>query len=136
MADMKKWIPIVLMLMTALAVFVYRTIDKPFFITDAESLVITSGSSGESIVVTDAGDIGHITNIICDMSYSKGGKDDSDGWSYSLKWLDKDGNTIEALALSGDGSTVIRDGYYYKVKGTGYAVIDLEFIASMFDGGN
>ncbi len=133
---MKKWIPFVLALMMSFAVFAYRTIEKPFFITDAESLVITSGSSGESITVTDAGDIGHITNIICYMSYSKGGKVDSDGWSYSLKWLDEDGNTIEALALLGDGSTVIRDGYYYKVKGTGYAAIDLEFIDTLFDSGN
>ena len=132
---MKKWTALILALLLAFCLFGCSADETSFEITGAESLVITSGSSGESITVTDAGDIGHITDSVCGLSYSKGGKVDSDGWSWSLIWLDKDGNTIEALTLLGDGTTVIRDGYYYKATGTG-AGIDLEFIDGLFDSSN
>ena len=133
---MKKLTATILALALAFCLLGCSAKETTFEVTGAESLVITSGDTGERITVTDAGDIKHITDSVCGLSYSEGRKADSDGWGWSLKWLDKDGNTIEALALSCDGSTVIRDGYYYKVKDTGCAVIDLEFIDTLFDSGN
>ncbi len=130
---MKKRTAIFLAAVLVFCLFGCSSDETVFEITGAESLVITSGSTGDSITVTDAGDIGHITDSVCGLSYSKGSKVDSDGWSYSLKWLDKDGSTIESLTLLGDGTTVIRDGYYYKANSTDTA-IDLEFIAALLGG--
>ncbi len=132
---MKKRTAIILMLALAFCLFGCSAKETTFEITGAESLVVTSGSTGESVTVTDAGDIKHITDSVCGLSYSKGGKADDDGWGYSLKWLDRDGSAIETLTLLGDGTTVIHDSCYYKAKGTGSA-IDLEFIAGLFGGSN
>ena len=131
---MKKWTVLILALLLAFCLFGCSADETSFEITGAESLVVTSGDTGESITVTDAGDIKHITDSVCGLSYSEGGKADDDGWGYSLKWLDRDGSAIETLTLSCDGTTVIHGGCYYKTKDG--SAIDLEFIAGLFGGSN
>lgn len=128
---MKKWTAIILTLALAFCLFGCSAKEKTFETTGAESLVITSGYNGESITVTDAGDIKHITDSVCGLSYSRGDKVDSDGWSYSLKWVDKDGGTIEFLVLLGNG-TVIYDDHYYAPTAANRS-IDFDFIAGLFD---
>ena len=102
-----------------------------FEIADAASLTVRSGITGESIDMTDAEDISYITDNISALTFSKGDKVDSDGWSYFLCWKDENGNEIEEMALTGDGCTVIYDGHYYKSM-TVDGEIDLLFLERQF----
>lgn len=104
---------------------------KTFEIPDAEKLMVMSGSTGESIDITDKDDIKYITDNICALKYSNKGKVDSDGWSYFLQWFDENGEVIEKLTLTGDGYTVIYDGCFYKGMEADYE-IDLQFLEDMF----
>ena len=129
---MKKIIAMVLCLVLALSIVGCGKNDtKTFEITGAEKLTVMSGETGKSIEITNANDIKYITDNINALKYSKGEKVNSDGWSYALQWIDKDGKTIDSLSLLGDGYTVISDGYYYKGMLVDYE-IDLEFLENQF----
>jgi len=84
-----------------------------FEIKDAAKINVTSGNTGKSVDVTDADSIQYITDNINGLTYSKGKKVNSDGWSYALIWYDKDGKEQKKLTVL-NAYTVIFDGRYYK----------------------
>ena len=103
---------------------------KTFDIGKASKLVITSGSNGESVEVTDAECIKQITDNFNALKFKDEGKIDRDGWSYLISWLAEDGSCIEKITALGDGS-ITYGGHYYTVEGSGDK-IDLEYIESAF----
>ena len=129
---MKKFISLVLALVCVLGLVGCSSEPKTFEITGAEKLTVMSGSTGESIDITNADDIKYITDNINALKYSKGEKVNSDGWNYDLQWFDQTGEIIEKLVVWGDGYTIIYDGYYYKGMSVDYE-IDLSFLDSQFE---
>ena len=121
---MKKTFAIVICL-----VFILSLIGcgkKSFEIVGADKLTVFSGTTGESIEITNTDDIKFITDNINAQNYSKGGKVHSSGFSYALQWFDKDGKMIDSLTLL-DGYTVVYDGYYYKGMSIDFAFLDSQF---------
>ena len=128
---MKKYLSLVLILLFVCSLVSCSSNYKTFEIEEAETLTVFSGSTGESIDITDSDDIKYITDNITALNYSKGGKLNADGFSYSLQWYDQNGKLIESIALFGDGCTIAYDGRYYKGISVDYE-IDLPFIESLF----
>ena len=128
---MKRFMALLLAVICMLGLICCAPTRLTFEITDAQSLTITSGTTGEIAEVTDAADIRYITDNINALTFSKNGRLDSDGWSYALRWFDGEGVMIESVTLLGDGYTIIFDDHYYK----GMEIddqIDLAFLESQF----
>ena len=102
-----------------------------FEIVDAAKLTVTSGNTGEKVEITDTESIRYITDNINSLTYSKGDKVSSDGWSYALTWYDKDGNEQKKLTVLNE-YTIIYDGRYYKGMETDYE-IDMAFLEKLFE---
>ena len=128
---MKKYLSLVLVLIILCSLVSCSSNPKTFEIADAEKLTVFSGSTGKSIDITDSDHIKYITDNITALKYSKGGKVNADGFTYSLQWYDINGTLIESLTLFGDGYTIAYDGRYYKGMSADYE-IDLPFIESLF----
>ena len=130
---MKQLMTLVLALVYMLGLVSCSSKPKTFEIVGAERLTVRSGTTGESIDITNVDDIKYITDNINSLKYSKGKKVNGSGWSYSLQWFDQNGAIIEKLILFGDGYTINYDGYYYKGMSADYE-IDLSFLDSQFAG--
>ena len=102
-----------------------------FEIGDAAKITVTSGTTGEQVEITDTESIRYITDNINGLSYSKGEKVNSDGWSYAMIWYDKDGNEQKKLTVLNE-HTVIFDGRYYEGMEADYE-IDLTYLAKLFE---
>ncbi len=102
-----------------------------FEIGDAAKIIVSSGTTGTQVEITDTENIQYITDNINGLTYSKGEKVNSDGWSYALIWYDKDGNELKKLTVLNE-NTVIFDGRYYKGMEADYE-IDLAFIEKLFE---
>ena len=72
-----------------------------------------SGNTGQSIEIRDAGSIQYVTDNIYGLTYSRGEKVNSDGWSDGLTWSDENGNEVEKVTVLNE-YTIIYDGRYYK----------------------
>lgn len=102
-----------------------------FEIGDAAKLTVTSGNTGEKVEITDTESIRYITDNINGLTYSKGDKVSSDGWSYALTWYDKDGNEQKKLTVLNEYTTIY-DGRYYKGMEADYE-INLSFLEKLFE---
>lgn len=102
-----------------------------FEIGDAAKIIMSSGTTGTHVEITDTENIQYITDNINGLTYSKGEKVNSDGWSYALIWYDKDGNEQKKLTVLNE-NTVIFDGRYYKGREADYE-IDLAFLEKLFE---
>lgn len=102
-----------------------------FEIGDAAKIIVYSGTTGEQVEITDTESIQYITDNINGLTYSKGEKVNSDGWSYALIWYDKDGNEQKKLTVLNE-YTVIFDGRYYEGMEADYE-IDLTYLAKLFE---
>ena len=102
-----------------------------FEIGDAAKIIVSSGTTGTQVEITDTENIQYITDNINGLTYSKGEKVNSDGWSYALIWYDKDGNEQKKWAVL-DEYTIIFDGRYYKGAEADYE-IDLAFLKDLFE---
>ena len=102
-----------------------------FEIGDAAKIIVSSGTTGTQVEITDTENIQYITDNINGLTYSKGEKVNSDGWSYALIWYDKDGNEQKKLTVLNE-NTVIFDGRYYKGMEADYE-IDLAFLKDLFE---
>jgi len=110
---MRKYISLIVVLVYVLSLGGCSK-SKTFEIPETEKLTIISGTTGESIDITDLDDIKYITERINGVEYLKESKVNGSGWSYGLSWINENGETVEKLTLQGDGYTIIYDGYYYK----------------------
>ena len=102
-----------------------------FEIGDAAKIIVSSGTTGTQVEITDTENIQYITDNINGLTYSKGEKVNSDGWSYALIWYDKDGNEMKKLTVLNE-YTVIFEGCYYKGTEVDYE-IDLTFLEKLFE---
>ena len=102
-----------------------------FEIGYAAKIIVSSGTTGTQVEITDTQNIQYITDNINGLTYSKGEKVNSDGWSYALIWYDKDGNEQKKLTVLNE-NTVIFDGRYYKGMEADYE-IDLAFLEKLFE---
>ena len=100
-------------------------------IGDAAKIIVSSGTTGEQVEITDTESIQYITDNINGLTYSKGEKVNSDGWSYALTWYDKDGNEQKKLTVLNE-YMVIFEGRYYKGIEADYE-IDLVFLEKLFE---
>jgi len=101
-----------------------------FEIQGAAKITVTNGNTGKSIGITDADSILYVTDNINGLTYSKGDKVNSDGWSYTLTWSDEDGNEVEKLTVLNE-YTIIYDGRYYKGMEADHE-LDLVFLEELF----
>ena len=102
-----------------------------FEIPDAAQITVISGNTGKSVGITDADSIQYITDNINGLTYSKGEKVNSDGWSYGLTWFDGGGNEVEKVTVL-DEYTIIYKGRSYKGMDADYE-IDLVFLKDLFE---
>ena len=102
-----------------------------FEIGDAAKIIVSSGTTGTQVEITDTESIRYITDNINGLTYSKGEKVNSDGWSYALILYDKDGNEQKKLTVLNE-HTVIFDGRYYEGMEADYE-IDLTYLAKLFE---
>lgn len=93
---------------------------------DVASIELQSGTTGESVTITDADTIEQITDNATSLRYRYIGEPDSGGWSYWIKWLDADGNVIGEMFPYG-WHVVWNDGYYEVSGGT----IDEDLLAKL-----
>ena len=102
-----------------------------FEIGEAAKITVTSGTTGEQVEITETESIQYITDNINALTYSKGEKVNSDGWSYAMIWYDKDGNEQKKLTVLNE-HTVVFDGRYYEGMEADYE-IDLTYLAKLFE---
>ena len=102
-----------------------------FEIPSAKKITVISGNTGQSIEITDADSIQYITDNINGLTYSKGEKVNSDGWSYGLAWSDGAGNEVEKVTVLNE-YTIIYGGRYYKGMEAD-SEIDLAFLKDLFE---
>lgn len=93
---------------------------------DVASIELQSGTTGESVTITDADTIEQITDNATSLRYRYIGEPDSSGWSYWIKWLDADCNVIGEMFPYG-WHVVWNDGYYEVSGGT----IDEDLLAEL-----
>ena len=128
---MRKRLGILAALVCALALAGCGPKAKTFEISGAEVLTIVSGTTGETVTITDEEEIRYVTDQINALTFSRGGKAEGDGWSESLCWYDGTGSVVEQLALMGDGYTVIHEGRFYQGMEADHE-IDLAFLEARF----
>lgn len=93
---------------------------------DVASIELQSGTTGESVTITDADTIEQITDNATSLRYRYIGEPDSSGWSYWIKWLDADGNVIGEMFPH--GWHVVWNDNYYEVSG---GTIDEDLLAEL-----
>ena len=93
---------------------------------DVASIELQSGTTGESVTITDADTIEQITDNATSLRYRYIGEPDSSGWSYWIKWLDADGNVIGEMFPH--GWRVVWNDSYYEVSG---GTIDDDLLAEL-----
>ena len=94
-------------------------------IGETKRIMVQSGNRGIRSEITDPADIEYIMENLEAMEFQDQGQVDADGWTYSLEWLDGDGNSLQKITLMGDGRTIIFDNHFYEsVDGE----IDLAFL--------
>lgn len=114
--------------------YFYHTVPYQFEIEGAQTVKIFSGTTGESIEVSDTDVIDQLTDMINSRRFTRGDKEAVDGYAYALVWYDADGDVIEMLYLLGRGSTVIKakSRRHYDLT-DGFTPIDLAYIESLFE---
>ena len=102
-----------------------------FEIGDSAKITVTSGTTGEQVEITETESIQYITDNINALTYSKGEKVNSDGWSYALIWYDQNGIEQKNLTVLSE-YMIIYDGRYYKGMEADHE-IDLVFLENLFE---
>ena len=102
-----------------------------FEIGDSAKITVTSGTTGEQVEITETESIQYITDNINALTYSKGEKVNSDGWSYALIWYDQNGIEQKKLTVLSE-YMIIFDGRYYKGMEADHE-IDLAFLENLFE---
>lgn len=88
--------------------YFYHTLPYRFEIEGAHAMKVFSGTTGESIEVSDPDVVAQITEMINSREFTRGSKEAIDGYSYAIAWYDENGGTIEILYLLERGSTVVK----------------------------
>lgn len=98
---------------------------ESFEIQNATKVELRSGNTGNTVEITDTYNIQQITKAINSLQYEKGkSSNNSTGWSYSIKWYDKDGVLIEEIVILGSQNIDYKGKLYTALDGN----IDTELL--------
>lgn len=107
----KALFPLVLLfVLTAALLFFFR--PYTFDLSQAHTLVIQSGTTGEKVEITNPQKIARIADQFVSLRFYRKTKAHSDGWSYSLSWYDAQGNEQGSLTILSPGEALWKDHYY------------------------
>lgn len=109
--------------------YFYHAVPMQFEIEGAVKIKIFSGADGKSLEAADPDVIAHITENITSLEFTRGTKEKTDGYTYTVWWFDAYGNKITCLHLMADDS-VIKNDRHYTVESGGK--IDLSYIDALF----
>ena len=112
---MKKRLCIILLLAALLVLLAGCGEKISLDIQDTAAIELRSGDTGDSVTITDPEIIAQITDNVTSLRYRDIGTRDASGWSYCVRWLDADGNTLGELFPF--GWHVEWNGRYYEVSG-------------------
>lgn len=111
----KALFPLVLLfVLTAALLFFFRPCT--FDLSQAHTLVIQSGTTGEKAEITNPQKIARIADQFVSLRFYRKTKAHSAGWSYSLSWYDAQGNEQGSLTILSPGEALWKD-HYYTVRG-------------------
>ena len=111
----KALFPLVLLfVLTAALLFFFR--PRTFDLSQAHTLVIQSGTTGEKVEITNPQKIARIADQFVSLRFYRKTKAHSAGWSYSLSWYDAQGNEQGSLTILSPGEALWKD-HYYTVRG-------------------
>ena len=111
----KALFPLVLLfVLTAALLFFFR--PRTFDLSQAHTLVIQSGTTGEKAEITNPQKIARIADQFVSLRFYRKTKAHSAGWSYSLSWYDAQGNEQGSLTILSPGEALWKD-HYYTVRG-------------------
>ena len=111
----KALFPLVLFfVLTAALLFFFR--PRTFDLSQAHTLVIQSGTTGEKVEITNSQKIAQIADQFVSLRFYRKTKAHSAGWSYSLSWYDAQGNEQGSLTILSPGEALWKD-HYYTVRG-------------------
>ena len=105
---------ILLFVLTAALLFFFR--PRTFDLSQAHTLVIQSGTTGEKVEITNPQKIARIADQFVSLRFYRKTKAHSAGWSYSLSWYDAQGNEQGSLTILSPGEALWKD-HYYTVRG-------------------
>ena len=110
---MKKRLYIILLLAALLVLLAGCGEKISLDIQDTAAIELRSGNTGASVTITDPEIIAQITDNVTSLRYRDIGTRDAGGWSYCVRWLDADGNTLGELFPFGWHAEW--NGRYYEV---------------------
>ena len=111
----KALFPLVLLFVLTIALlFFFR--PRTFDLSQAHTLVIQSGTTGEKVEITNPQKIARIADQFVSLRFYRKTKAHSAGWSYSLSWYDAQGNEQGSLTILSPGEALWKD-HYYTVRG-------------------
>ena len=124
---MKKIVALVLITIMMLSLYSCSG-EKTLTIEYTEKLSILEGSSGEMVELTDAASIKRITDNINSLTLSKKGRDNVDGFSYSIAWIDEDGKRVDSVRIFGQGEVSYGGKLYDVTDGR----VDVDYLKGLF----
>ncbi|MCC8196730.1 MAG: hypothetical protein LIO49_08055 [Ruminococcus sp.] len=125
----------VLILTVAVALTMVGCAEKvvTFNIDGASKILLMSGSSGETVEITDPETIAYITDNINSMTFNR---DESsrqhNDWSYSLRWYDSEDNLIEYIVIM-SATRIDYDNYFYNEMDADVE-IDIAYLEELLSG--
>lgn len=105
----------------------------PLNIPDAAEIELRSEMAGKSVKITDKEDVEYITDNFNAQRYIKDRKNDSDGYSYSLKWYDNDGKLLFDTMVMNPNRISFGNNFYNKAQIN--TEIDTAFLDEMLKNG-
>jgi uncharacterized protein YcfL len=127
---MRKIVIIICVLLCVGELLVACSSTKSFEIQNAIKVELRSGNTGNTVEITDKDIIQQITNNISSLRYEKGNSsNNSTGWSYSIKWYEKDGVLIEEIVIIGS-QTIDYKGKTYTVLDGSIDIESLDHLVS------
>ncbi|MCD7772090.1 MAG: hypothetical protein LUH23_08420 [Oscillospiraceae bacterium] len=127
---MKRFLALVLVFAVALTMVGCAKKIVTFDIDGASKILLMSGSSGETVEITDEETIKYITDNINGMTFNQDiSSRHHNGWSYSLRWYDSEDNLIEYIVVMSATRTDY-DNYFYNEMDAD-SEIDIEFLKEL-----
>ncbi|MCD7784348.1 MAG: hypothetical protein LUH18_01985 [Oscillospiraceae bacterium] len=127
---MKRFLALVLVFATVLTMVGCAKKTVTFDIDGASKILLMSGSSGETVEITNAETIKYITDNINSMNFNRDTSSKRhNGWSYSLRWYDSEDNLIEHIVVM-SSTRIDYDNYFYNEMDADVE-IDIEYLKSL-----
>ena len=95
---MKKIVVLILLLSLSLNLFSCTENEIPT-IEYSHSIRLFAGAMGRSTIIGDEETVRKITDAVNDMGKTPKGKENVDGYTFELTWLDEDGRGIVSIRI-------------------------------------